>query len=55
MAFINNYYIHYYKNLFAHKCYCYAYDDSFHARVNKCACVIKFHVASNSRSNLNSR
>ena len=24
---INNYYIHYYKNLFAHKCNCYAYDD----------------------------
>ena len=28
---INNYYIHYHKNLFAHKCYCYAYDSSFSA------------------------
>ena len=24
---INNYYIHYYKNLFAHKCYHYAYEQ----------------------------
>ena len=46
---INNYYIHYYKNVFAHKRYYYAYDSnatstsSFSAsmfRVHKCACVI---------------
>ena len=51
---INNFCIHYYKNVFAHKCYYYAYDSNatstftFSAsvfRVYKCSCVIKFHVA----------
>ena len=46
--------IHYYKNVFAHKCYHYAYDSNATStfsvsasmfRVYKCACVIKFHVA----------
>ena len=43
-----------FKNVFAHKCYYYAYDSnatstfSFSAsmfRVYKCACVTKFHMA----------
>ena len=44
---INNYYIHCYKNVFAHKCYYYAYDSlsPFQFRVYKWACVIKFQVA----------
>ena len=38
---INNYYIHYYKNVFAHKRYYYAYYCSASMfRVHKCACVI---------------
>ena len=48
----NNFYIHYYKNVFGHKCYYYAYDATstftFSASmfwVYKCACVIEFHVA----------
>ena len=45
-----NYYIHYYKNVFAHKRYYYAYNSNtstFSAsmfRLYNCACVIKFHL-----------
>ena len=48
---INNHYVHYYKNVFAHKCYHYAYDSNVTStftflasmfRVHDCACVIKF-------------
>ena len=47
---IGNYYIHYYKNVFAHKCY---YDSNatststFSAsmfRVHECECIIKFYL-----------
>ena len=50
---MNNYYIHYYKNVFAHKRSYYAYDSNatststFSAsmfREYKCACVNKFHL-----------
>ena len=59
------YNIHYYKNVFAHNCYYYAYDSNAFTSVFQYVCVIKFHVprlmntlmkmASNSRSNLCSR
>ena len=42
--YINNYYIHYYKNVFAHN-FITVLTFSSMLRVHKCACVIKFHVA----------
>ena len=58
--YIRIYNIRYYKNVFAHNCYYYAYDSN--AFVLGCVCLNKFHVARlintlmkmafNSRSNL---